>query len=204
MKKAFIPMCLLTLLLTFSSCASQEVPTPTASPSAPPMTTSTPATTSPGEMVDDMIPNMDMTDAPLTTDGTLGDEPLTPTASEQPAAQGVTTVSDARKAVDDIEDELERLSEVDEAQVVIAGNDAAVALEFDSQYQGGIDDRLREIVRERISSVISGVNNIAITDDAGLMDQLEALGDRLEGAADMADIQNELNAIINKITSAKA
>lgn len=201
MKKAFIPVCLLAVLLTFSSCATQAEPTPTASPSAAPTSTAMPMT-SPGAAIDDMLP--DMTGDPMTTTGIMGDDPLTPTASEQPDAQGVTTVSDARKAIEDIEDELERLSEVDDAQVVIAGNDAAVALEFDSQYQGGIDDRLREIVKERIGSVISGVNNIAITTDKGLMDQLEGLGDRLEGAADMADIQNELNAIINKINTAKA
>lgn len=194
MKKALIPLCLLAILLTFSGCASKEEPMVTASPTASPTATTNP-TNSPGEAMDDMLPDM-------TTD--TGDEPLTPTASEQPAAQGVTSVSDARKAIEDIEDELERLSEVDEAQVVIAGNDAAVALEFDSQYQGGIDDRLREIIKERIGSVISGVNNIAITSDATLRDQLETLGDRLEGAADMADIQNELNAIINKINAAKA
>lgn len=201
MKKAFISLCLAALLITFTGCATQETPAPTASPSASPTTTTMPMT-SPGAAIDDMI--TDMADDPMTTDGTMGDEPLTPTASEQPAAEGVTTVSDARKAIDDIEDELERLSEVDDAQVVIAGNDAAVALEFDSQYQGGIDDRLREIIKERIGNVISGVNNIAITTDKALMEQLEALGDRLEGAADMADIQNELNAIINKINTAKA
>lgn len=194
MKKALIPLCLLAILLTFSGCASKEEPMVTASPTASPTATTNP-TDSPAETLDDMLPDM-------TTDA--GDEPLTPTASEQPAAQGVTSVSDARKAIEDIEDELERLSEVDEAQVVIAGNDAAVALEFDSLYQGGIDDRLREIIKERIGSVISGVNNIAITSDATLRDQLETLGDRLEGAANMADIQNELNAIINKINAAKA
>lgn len=197
MKKAMIPMLLLALMLTFTSCTRKEEPAPTASPTASPTATDTPMT-SPDIMIDEMLP--DMTDDP----GMGTDDPLTPSASAVPEAQGVTTVSDARKAIENIEDELERLSEVDDAQVVIAGNDAAVALEFDSQYQGGIDDRLREIVKERIGSVISGVNNIAITTDKTLMEQLETLGDRLEGAADMADIQNELNAIINKITSAKA
>ena len=197
MKKTLIPMFLLALLLTLCSCTKQEEPTPSASPSVSPTTTTNPMT-SPGAMLDEMLP--DMTDDPVMGD----DEPLTPAASEQPAARGATTVSDARKAIDDIEDELERLSEVDDAQVVIAGNDAAVALEFDSQYQGGVDDRLREIVKERIGSVISGVDNIAITTNKALMEQLEALGDRLEGAADMADIQNELNAIINKINAARA
>jgi len=197
LKKALIPMFLLTLLLTFSGCASQEEPQSTAQPSVLPSPSASP-TSQPGGMIDEMLP--DMTDGPM--EGV--DDALTPAASEQPAAQGVTTVSDARKAIDDIEDELERLSEVDDAQVVIAGKDAAVALEFDSQYQGGVDDRLREIIRERIAGVISGVENIAITTDQTLMEQLEALGDRLEGAADMADIQSELNAIIKKIDSSVA
>lgn len=201
MKKALIPVCLAAMLFAFSSCAGQKEPNPTMSPSASPATSTAPAATSPGAMIDDMLPGDMTTDMPSDFNGT--DNPM-PAASEQPASQGVTTVSDARKAIEDIEDELERLSEVDDAQVVIAGNDAAVGLEFDSQYQGGIDDRLQKIVEERIASVISGVDNILITDDRALMDQLEALGDRLEGAADMADIQNELNAIINKIKAAKA
>lgn len=196
MKKALIPMCLAALLM-LSSCKSKEEPMNTASPTSSPTATTSPMT-SPGAMVDGIIP--DMTGEP----GMTGDDLIPPTASQQPEAQGVTSVSDARKAIEDIEDELERLSEVDDAQVVVAGKNAAVALEFEPEYQTGVDDRLREIVKERIGSVISGVENIFITTDKTLMDQLETLGDRLEGAADMTDVQNELNAIINKIKSAQA
>ena len=128
--------------------------------------------------------------------GLLPDE----SASPNPEAEGVTTVTDARRAVEQIEDELEKLSEVDDAQVVLIGNTAAVALEFDDQYQGGIDDRLREIVQERVDGVISGVSVIEITDDTGLMDELEKLGDRLDSATDMTDIRTELDAIIQRIT----
>ena len=198
MKKALIPVMLASLLLALSSCARKDEPMATNTPTSSPTATASPMATSPGSMVDEIIP--DMTDDP----GMGGDDLIPPTASEQPAAQGVTSVSDARKAIEDIEDELERLSEVDDAQVVIAGKNAAVALEFEPEYQGEVDDRLREIVKERIGSVISGVDNIAITTDKAIMEQLETLGDRLEGAADMADIQNELNAIINKISTAEA
>ena len=130
------------------------------------------------------------------------DDVTDPMASEDPEAAGVTTVSTARRAIDQIEDELERLSEVTDAQVVLAGNSAAVALEFDSQYKGGVDERLVEIIKERIGGVISGVTNIAVTTDKTLMDQLDTLGERLETASDIADIQNELNAIISKINAA--
>lgn len=192
MKKILIPMCLsVALLFALSSCASN-------SETLPEISTSPMASTSPSaspEATNSMMPDVTTTDeAPNFTD--------TPMASEQPASAGITSATDARKAAEDIADELERLSEVTDAQVVIAGNDAAVALTFDSQYQGGIDDRLKEIVQDRIDSVITGVTNLAVTDDVGIMDQLETLGEKLENATDLTDVQNELNAIINKITSA--
>ena len=86
----------------------------------------------------------------------------------------------------------------------MAGNTAAVALEFDDQYQGGVDDRLREIVQERIDGVISGVTNVVITEEKSFMDQLELLGDRLESATNLDELQNELNAIINQIKAGMA
>ena len=92
--------------------------------------------------------------------------------------------------------------DVDDAQVVIAGNRAAVALEFDDQYKGGVDDRLRGIVRERIDSVISGVTDISITADATLMDALETLGERLDTMSDMNALQSDLDAIIRRIEGA--
>lgn len=192
MKKILIPICLsVALLLTLSSCASNSETLPEISTS--PMASASPSMLP--EATNSMTPNAVATDeAPNFTD--------TPMASEQPTSAGVTSADDARKAAEDIEDELERLSEVTDAQVVIAGNDAAVALTFDSQYQGGIDDRLKEIVQERIDAVITGVTNLAVTDDVGIMDQLETLGEKLENATDLTDVQNELNAIINKITTA--
>ena len=86
-----------------------------------------------------------------------------------------------------------------DARVVLAGRNAAVALRFDSQYQAGIDDRMREIVEDRIDGIVSGIDKVAVTDSADIFDELNTLGDRLEGAADMTEIQNQLNAIINRI-----
>lgn len=191
MKKTLLILCLTSLCFVLTACANADtsLDAPTGVPTVGTGSTAAPLTT-------DMLPP-DMTDG-LNLDGAATAQPA---ASEDPEAAGVTTVSTARRAVEQIEDELERLSEVSDAQVVLAGNSAAVALEFDRQYKGGIDDRLRQIVQERIDGVISGVTNVAITADEALVDQLDELGDRLEDASDMADIQNELNAIINKIRS---
>lgn len=129
---------------------------------------------------------------------------MTPDATTIPESTGVTSMDRARRVIEQIEDELERLSEVDDAQVILAGNKAAVALEFDDQYRAGIDDRLRDIVKERIDSVISGISTIAITTDEGIMDAIESLGDRLNTMSDITQLQSDLDAIIMKINGAQA
>ncbi len=138
------------------------------------------------------------------TDSLTDGMDMTPGATDMPESTGVTSIDKAGRIVEQIEDELERLSEVDDAQVIIAGNKAAVALEFDDQYLGGIDDRLRGIVKERIDSVISGVKTIAITTDENILEAIESLGDRLDTVSDMNALQQDVDAVIRKINGAAA
>lgn len=197
MKKILMTLTLLAAAALLSACASKpdmttatNSPEPTAGePSFPDML---PTATGILPQVQDGMNEM--------LDGLTGQPTDMPAAS--PESTGVTSMDAARRVVEQIEDELERLSEVDDAQVVIAGNRAAVALEFDDQYKGGVDDRLRGIVRERIDSVISGVTDISITADATLMDALETLGERLDTMSDMNALQSDLDAIIRRIEGA--
>lgn len=188
-KRLWLTLCLAAMLLSLAGCATAQEPMPSASP----MTTASPST-APEPTGDQLMPGTELPGEMNDANGTTA-----PSAGTMPAAQGVTSVSAARKASEEIEDELERLSEVTDAQVVLAGKNAAVALRFDSQYQAGIDDRMREIVKDRIDGIVSGIEKVAVTDSADIFDELNTLGDRLEGAADMTEIQNQLNAIINRI-----
>ena len=129
---------------------------------------------------------------------------IVPDATVIPESTGVTSTDKARRVIEQIEEELERLSEVDDAEVIIAGNKAAVALEFDDQDRSGIDARLRGIVKERIDSVISGISTVAITADETVMDAIESLGERLDTMSDMAALQSDLDAIIKKINGMNA
>ncbi|MDD6051840.1 MAG: YhcN/YlaJ family sporulation lipoprotein [Clostridiales bacterium] len=132
------------------------------------------------------------------TDGTL------PSSTVIPESTGVTSMDKARRAIEQIEDELERLSEVEDAEVVIAGNKAAVGLTFDDQYRAGLDERLRKIVKERIDGVISGISTVAITADEGVTAAIESLGNRLDTMSDMTTLQSDLDAIIKKIQGMNA
>lgn len=200
MKKTLLILSSLALTLTLSSCTSAKnntsatnQPTSTAT-SSPNATMVVPSTTHGIDSMGDM-------DGMGTQNGTDG---VMPDSTVIPESTGVTSMDKARRVIEQIEDELERLSEVDDAEVVIAGNKAAVALEFDDQYQAGLDDRLRGIVKERVDSVISGISTIAITADEGIMDAIESLGERLDTMADMTALQSDLDAIIRKINGANA
>ena len=207
MKKTLLTLSALSLALMLGSCRAKQVmtsatsqPTTSASPTASPQVT----TIAPG-MTEGTTDTMDGADGmDNITNGANGMDGILPGSTMIPESTGVTSMDKAKRVIEQIEDELERLSEVDDAEVVIAGNKAAVGLEFDDQYKAGVDDRLRKIVKERIDSVISGISTVAVTADKGIMDAIESLGERLDTMADMSALENDLDAIIRKINGANA
>lgn len=190
MKRMLIPL-LLLLCLAMAGCAAEMEAAPSPSPSTSPLAS---PSADPSANPDMMPDGTDMADPMASPDNNLN-MPDSGTA----ASAGVTTAAEARRVMNDLEAELVKLSEVTDAQVVVAGNVAAVAIETDSQYQGGVDDRIKTMVKERMDGIFTGIDRVAVTDDADLFDQLKSLGDRLDGEADMEEIRNELDAIMDKI-----
>ena len=207
MKKTLLTLSVLALFAMLTGCKSAtdmttatSQPTNTASPT-PNVTTVVPQTTDTMDGAMDDAEGM-MDDA----EGLIDDaaDTIMPDSTVIPESTGVTSTDKARRVIEQIEDELERLSEVDDAEVVIAGNKAAVGLEFDDQYKSGLDERLRKIVKERIDGVISGISTVAITADEAVMDAIESLGERLDTMSDMAALESDLDAIIRKINGMNA
>lgn len=194
MKRMLIPL-LLMLCLAMAGCAAETEALPDMSPSTSPSTSpSANPSVDPSANPDMMPEGTDAMDPAASPDSNLN-MPDSGTA----ASAGVTTASEARRVISDLEAELVKLSEVSDVQVVVAGNAAAVAIETDSQYQGGVDDRIKTMVKERMDGIITGIDRVAVTDDADIYDELKALGERLDGEADMEEIRNELDAIMDKI-----
>ena len=203
-KKTLMTLSVLALSCLLTGCKSAtdmttatSQPTNTASPT-PNVTAVAPQTTNTIEGAMDGM----MDGAENMIDGAA--DVLVPGSTVIPESTGVTTMDKAKRVIEQIEEELERLSEVDDAEVVIAGNKAAVGIEFDDPYQAGLDDRLRKVIRDRIGSVVSGISTVAITADETVMDAIESLGERLETMSDMASLQSDLDAIIRKINGMSA
>ncbi len=218
MKKTLLTLSSLMLAMSLGGCKSTtdmttatSEPMSTTSPTASPnVTTVIPGATDglmPGADGMDAIPGTDGMggmDGAGTMDGANGADGVMPGATVIPESTGVTSMDKARRVIEQIEEELERLSEVDDAEVVIAGNKAVVGIEFDDQYRGGLDDRLRKIIKERIDGVVSGIGTVAITADEDVTDAIESLGERLDTMSDMTALESDLDAIIRKINGMAA
>lgn len=200
MKKMLLTLTALSLTMALTGCKSAtDMVTATSEPTSTASATPNVTTVQP-DATNGLMDGM-MDDA---MNGANGMDGILPNSTVIPESTGVTTMDKAKRVIEQIEDELERLSEVEDAEVVIAGNKAAVGLEFDDQYKAGLDDRLRGIVKDRIDSVISGIATVAITADETVMDAIESLGERLDTMSDMAALQSDLDAIIRKINGLNA
>lgn len=178
MKKLGILLVLSLLGLgLFSACASNADTLPGPSPMTSAMPTASPMTT--------MGPTVSLSPA------------ASPTTSAAPTAgaggMGVNTVEDARRVSEDVQDEVEKLSEVKDAETVVAGNIALVGLEYDAQYQGGLTERLMEMVKSRVETIDKTVTTVHVTDDKAIAKKISDLEDKLEkGDITFEELQTQM------------
>ena len=128
---------------------------------------------------------------------------VTPTTTA-PGTTGaaITTMGEAKKVSNDIEAELEKLSEVSEATVVAAGDTAVVGLTFDSQYKGGLTQRITDMVNDRIGTVNTAVQNIGVTAQAAQVKSVQDLAATMEkSGTTMATLQTQVDALFKTITA---
>ena len=165
-----VPLMCLALVLMLTGCASNADTTP-----SPTMGLTTPDTN-----------GMTM---PTATDNTLGgimDNPLNNgdnilTASDE--SQKITTSEDALRVSKELRTALEKLTEVNSAVVVAVDNKALVGIEYDTSYQGMLDDRIRGMVLDRAKTISPAIEYVAVSDDQKALTEIESLYQMLENGS---------------------
>jgi len=167
-------ICMLALSLLAGCAGSADMPTPTAMPAR----TAAPATTMPTVMEAEPSPTME------------------PTA----AAATIGSSSDALRVAEAVEEELDKLSEVDDAEVLVFGNVALVGLEYDEQYQGGTTQRVTGMVKDRIGAIHEGLENVYVTDDPMQVQAIEKLKEALKkGDTAFEEIRKQAQTIVDAL-----
>ena len=125
------------------------------------------------------------TDMPILSDIKEGVENITQGADNM---MGLTSLQDVQQASEEMEDAVEQLSEVDDAYVIAHGSKALVGLEMNSQYQGGVDERLEKMVLARLQTIEKGITEVAVTDEAQKVQSIRSLTEKLDDATDLSQI----------------
>lgn len=180
MKQKIRMLILMTLVVAaLTGCACNGVtttPTPqpsaaTATPMPSPMESAIPSPT--GTADSEMTPS------------------ASPEASETPGAMGMDT--------ERLIMELEKLSEVDTAEVVAEGNRAIVGLNFDAQYQGTLTERIEEMVVEGVARVESALTDVAVTADPTLVTEIRTMAQETKGQTLTEEQKTAFDELYRKI-----
>lgn len=122
-------------------------------------------------------------------------------ASAGAAASGAAmTPAEAGKLAGQIAEAVERISEIDDAEVVVRDDRVLVAVEFDDQYAAGLDDRMKQMIEDAVQKVDDGLTDISITDDDTLYGQVKGLGERLAKATGFDELADDFGDLWDRIT----
>ena len=204
MKKGLmILLCIAMAGMVLSGCASRNASGTTAT-AAPIVTNSPMATQRPmASASPDMSPNTGMQASG--TNATNGMTATTDTMDNnmmpaQNNADGMTPAQ-ADRLAERVEEAVERISEIDDAEAVIDSDSRVViAVEFDEQYKAGLDDRMKEMITEAVQKVDEKLTDVQITDDSTIYGQVKSLGERLAKATGLDELADDFGDLWNRIT----
>ena len=189
MKKGILTLlCVAMAALALGGCAANASgTTATAAPivTNSPMTTVQPAAT----IAPETSPAMD--------GGLMGTNGMNGTNSAAPAGM---TPAQAGRLAEQIAESVERISEINDAEAVVSNERVLVAVEFEDQYNAGLDDRMKQMITEAVQKVDSSLTEISITDDDTLYGQVKGLGQRLAKATGLDELADDFGDLWDRIT----
>ena len=208
-KSLMILLCIAMAGMVLSGCASRRASgtTATAAPivTNSPMGTMRPAASASPEMSPGMQESgTNATNGMTATTDTM-DNSVMPAqngtmTSGQSSASGMTPAQ-ADRLAEQVEEAVERISEIDDAEAVIdTDSRVVIAVEFDEQYKAGLDDRMKEMITEAVQKVDEKLTDVEITDDSTLYGQVKSLGDRLAKATGLDELADDFGDLWNRIT----
>lgn len=190
MKRTVLLVMLCAVLVTaLAGCSSSADPAPSVSPGM-----NTPDTS---PMLSPNVPQA--TDGGLLGDlGEIGKD-IGDTLTGQDNAE-LATAEDALTASKELRDAVQKLTEVDTAVAVAAGNTVLVGVTFDTSYQGGVNDRLRAMVLDRAKAIHPSLTAVAVTDDEAKVDEIASLYQMLQSGSPYTTVKANADTLADGLT----
>lgn len=195
-------VCVLMAALALSGCAANASgTTATAAPivTNSPMAATTMAPAASPAADAGMTGTNDVTNAASGVNNVNGTGNANAAAGASSTAASMTPAEAGRMA-EKIAESVERISEIDDAEVVISDNRVLVAVEFEDQYAAGLDDRMKQMIIDAVQKVDDGLTDISITDDDTLYGQVKGLGERLAKATGIDELADDFGDLWDRVT----
>ncbi|MBQ7786373.1 MAG: YhcN/YlaJ family sporulation lipoprotein [Clostridia bacterium] len=188
-KRNLALLCIAMAGMVLSGCAAGNASGTTAT--AAPIVTNSPMPTATAQQ----------TMTPMTTMQTSEqDSGMKTDSSSGPSSVSSMTPAQAGRLADQIEEAVERISEIDDAEVVVSDERVLVAVEFDDQYSTGLDERMKQMITEAVQKVDDKLTDVEITDDSTLYGQVKGLGERLAKATGLDELADDFGDLWNRMT----
>ncbi|MBQ4156979.1 MAG: YhcN/YlaJ family sporulation lipoprotein [Clostridia bacterium] len=100
-----------------------------------------------------------------------------------------------------IEKKLARLSEINEARVIVNGSTALVAVKFAPAYQGEMTSRIREMVAGEIMAADPAIKTVAVTAEEEDVNRVYTLSDRSRAGEAIENLKKDIEEIIRNVTT---
>lgn len=115
------------------------------------------------------------------------------------AAMADMTPAEAGRLAEQISEAVERISEVDDAEVIVHNGRVLVAVEFDDQYSAGLDDRMKQTIVEAVQSVDENLTDVEVTDDDTLYGQVKGLAERVANVTGLDELADDFGDLWDRI-----
>ena len=110
------------------------------------------------------------------------------------------TPADAGRLAERIAEAVERISEIDDAEVIVRDERALVAVEFDDQYNAGLDERMKKLITETVQKEDENITEVSITDDNTLYGQVKSLAERIGKATGFDELADDIGDLWDRVT----
>ena len=118
-------------------------------------------------------------------------------AGNMPAA--AMTPAEAGRLAERISEAVERISEVDDAEVIVHNERVLVAVEFDDQYSAGLDDRMKQTIIDTVREIDDSLTDVEVTDDSTLYGQVKGLGERVAKVTGLDELADDFGDLWDRI-----
>ena len=100
-----------------------------------------------------------------------------------------------------IEQAIDRISEIADSRVVVTNSTALVGVKFDGAYKGQMTERIREMVAAEVMKADPSIQTVAVTSETEDVSKVYALSDQIRAGRTADELSADINAIVRNATT---